>query len=86
MDDQDFSKLPMSVSELRARREDKASKWSVRDALINTLRRIDAGEISPVNMVMVIEDEDDYYQITATPDHDKTIALLWRGLNDKSES
>lgn len=84
MDDQDFSKLPMSVSELRARKEDKAEAWSVRDALINTLRRIDAGEISPVNMVMVIEDEYNYYQITATTDHDKTMALLWRGLKDEN--
>lgn len=81
-DDDDYSKTPVSLTEHRARKEDRASLWSVRDALINTLRRIDAGEFKALSMAMVIESEDSYLRVVATPDHDKTIALMYRGLRE----
>lgn len=78
----DYTQEPVTLTEYRARREDKAQLWTVRDALVNTLRRIDAGEFTALHMTMVIETETDYLRVTATPDQDKTIALLWRGLRE----
>jgi len=80
MADDDYTKEPVSLTEHRARKEEKASIWSVRDALINTLRRIDAGELAPIHMVMVIETNEYYLDVIATPDEDKTIALFQRGV------
>lgn len=78
----DYANEPITLTEHRARKEDKASIWSVREALVNTLRRIDAGEFVPVHMVMVIETEEEYLSIAASPDQDKTIALFYRGLRE----
>lgn len=78
----DYTQEPVTLTEFRARRDDRAGLWTVRDALVNTLRRIDAGEFTAMHMTMVIETEDGYISVTATPDQDKTIALLWRGLRE----
>lgn len=78
----DYTQEPMTLTEFRARKEERAGIWTVRDSLINTLRRIDAGEFVPQHMVMVIETDQEYLSVTATPDQDKTIALLWRGLRE----
>lgn len=40
----DFSKAPVSISELRSGRTDRAKDWTVRDALVNMLRQIDSGD------------------------------------------
>jgi len=78
----DYTQEPVTLTEFRARKEGLATIWTVRDALVNTLRRIDAGEFVPENMVMVIETEENYISVTATCDQDKTIALLYRGLRE----
>lgn len=49
----DFSAAPMSIGELRARKSGKGADWTPRDALVDTLRRIDQGEISPDGLVVV---------------------------------
>lgn len=82
-DDEDFSQAPVSLTEHRAKREERAKLWTPRDALINTLRRIDAGELKPQSLVMIVETDSHYESVIATPDMDKTIALLWRGLKDE---
>lgn len=50
----DFSKHPMSITEARASKAGKASIWTPRDALIQTLREIDSGEISPDCCIIVM--------------------------------
>lgn len=82
-DDDNYANAPVSITEHRARKEEKAKLWTPRDALINTLRRIDAGDLEPVNLVMIVETDSHYESVIATPDMDKTIALLWRGLKDE---
>ena len=44
---QDFSKLPVSISELKSRKSEFAKDQTPRNALIELLRKIDAGEIDP---------------------------------------
>jgi hypothetical protein len=84
-DDTDYSRIPQSISELRAKRQDKAKLWTPRDALVNTLRRIDSGEIDPVSLALILETETEYHSVIATPDKDKTIALFYRGLEDATK-
>lgn len=40
----DFSQHPPSITEIRANRSQSCAEWTPRDALIDLLRRIDAGE------------------------------------------
>ncbi len=80
--DDDFSTAPVSLGEYRARKEDRAKLWTPREALINTLRRIDAGELNAINLVMVIETDTEYHSVVSTPDMDKTIALFARGMRE----
>lgn len=47
----DFSKLH-TIGELRSERTDDARLWTPREALIETLRLIDAGEIDPDCMLI----------------------------------
>lgn len=56
MTDENFVNAPVSIGELRSDRENNASKWSVRDMLIATLREIDSGKINPEGAVLA------YYQ------------------------
>lgn len=77
----DFSNAPLSLSEHRALKEDKAKLWTPRDALVNLLRRLDSKELEIENLVIVYETPTEYRSSVATPDEDKTIALLWRGLH-----
>lgn len=48
----DFKNHPKSITELRAEKEEDASKWTPRDALISVLRDIDSGETSPDALVI----------------------------------
>ena len=52
MDTENFANAPLSISELRANREQKASLWSPRDALISTLRDLDSGKIKPDQLIV----------------------------------
>jgi len=76
----DYTKEPITLTEYRATSQGQGKLWSVRDALVNTLRRIDAGEFVPMNMALVIETEEAYIDVIATPDEDKTLALFTRGI------
>lgn len=49
----DFSKYPKSLSEIKADKENNAALQSPRDVLIQVLRDIDSGEISPVSLVVI---------------------------------
>jgi len=42
-EDKNYSNEPVSIAELRARKTDAPSEWTVRDALIASLREIDEG-------------------------------------------
>lgn len=55
----DFSNHPPSITELRANRSKDCSEWTPRDALIDLLRRIDAGEANIDAMVIA------YREVTA---------------------
>ena len=77
----DYTKAPVSIAEHQARKHEKAKLWTPRDALINTLRRIDAGEFNAVSMVMVIETDSEYLSVLATPTTDQSIALFYHGLH-----
>lgn len=81
MKDDDYSNMPVSLGEHRAHKEHRAELWTPRDALVNTLRRIDLGEIKPINLVIMLETDTDYHDVVATVDEDKTIALFARGFN-----
>lgn len=47
-----FADYPQSVSHIVSERDGDASKWTPRDALIATLRKLDRGEISPDLLVV----------------------------------
>lgn len=50
----DFSKHPLSITELRAERTGNADSWTVRDALIKLLREIDdGGEAAQASMIVI---------------------------------
>lgn len=53
----DFTKEPVSIAELRVRKTQNGKDWTPRDALVDTLRRIDSGEISPAFAVIVLGSE-----------------------------
>jgi hypothetical protein len=53
MSDEDFSKYPQSIKEVRANKSEDAADWSPRDAIIVMLRRIDAGEFNEVDTAIV---------------------------------
>lgn len=53
----DFTKAPVSIAELRVKRSRNGRDWTPRDALIDTLRRIDSGEIAPSFAVVVLGGE-----------------------------
>ena len=48
----DFSNAPVSIAELKSDKTQKSSDWTPRDVLIETLRRIDNGEIEPRSLLV----------------------------------
>jgi hypothetical protein len=79
----DFSEYPLSVTEIRSGRTNEANDWTPRDALIDTLRRIDKGEIAPEALVVVMkhrrgEKDVSTELVTAAPNDDTKIAILAR--------
>jgi hypothetical protein len=50
----DFKDHPKSLNEVKADKQDQASLWTVRDALISVLRDIDNGAINPDTMVIAL--------------------------------
>ena len=51
---EDFSQHPQTIGDIRSNKSQNAKDWSVRDALIRTLREIDSGELDADKIVMVI--------------------------------
>lgn len=49
-----FAQAPVSIAEKRAQIEGHAAKWTPRDALINTLRSIDSGELQGYEVGVII--------------------------------
>ncbi len=47
-----YADHPVSIAEARAEAAADASKWTPRDVLINTLRRLDRGEIDPAELII----------------------------------
>lgn len=56
--DDDFSKMPESIAEIKANRAERASLWTPRDALISALRAVDAKEINPFIAFIVLGNSD----------------------------
>jgi len=52
---EDFSSHPPTIGDIRSDKTQNAKDWSVRDALIKTLREIDSGKMVAHKIVMVIE-------------------------------
>lgn len=78
----DFSNAPVSIGELRSEREQDASLWTPRDALVGLLRQIDRGEINAVEMVIIYRIKDaDGTKIKydcATSNGDVTLSMIER--------
>lgn len=56
--DDDFSKMPESIAEIKANRASKASLWTPRDALISALRDVDSGKLNPFVAFIVLGNSD----------------------------
>lgn len=54
----DFSDAPLSLAEVRADRERKASLWSPREALISALRDLDKGELKAGALIVCVQVRD----------------------------
>lgn len=49
----DFSKAPLTITELRAKRSGNAEDWTPRDALVHVLRQIDSGELVADDVIVI---------------------------------
>lgn len=54
-----YADTPVSVSEVRGLRSGECDKWTPRDVLVNLLRKIDAGEAAPEQLVLVYREPAD---------------------------
>lgn len=52
----DYSNEPISITAAKAEREHNSTLWTPRDALIDTLRRLDKGEITPTRIVIAFRE------------------------------
>lgn len=77
-----YSEHPQSLTERRAKRDEDASKWTPRDALIHVLRKIDSKEIDPdAVVVMMRETQGDTFLHSysiAAPNTGVTVGLIAR--------
>lgn len=76
-----FANHPRSIAEIKAEQAADGKLWTPRDALIDTLRRIDAGEISPDALAIVWrqpcdDDTDTTHFAQATPNGHTFLGLL----------
>jgi hypothetical protein len=62
---EDFADAPVSVAHVRANAAEDGRLWTPRDALIDMLRAIDAGEISPSQLVIAYYEKHDDDTFTA---------------------
>lgn len=78
-----FANHPPSIGELRSEKTECATDWTPRDALINTLRRIDSGELKLEVLVIAMRrapeagaERGQLSYVVASPDHFITTGLL----------
>lgn len=73
---------PQTLTERRAKRDEDASKWTPRDALIHVLRKIDAGELHPDALVVMFRETNTgeflHSYTIASPDTTTTVGLIAR--------
>jgi hypothetical protein len=77
----DFKEYPKSVTEIKSDKSNKASDWKPRDALIDMLRMIDSGEITPSVLIVCYRDKDGNEMTkpgfrVASPDPLETLGVL----------
>lgn len=76
----DYANHPESLSAVRAHREGAASLWTPRDALIDTLRLIDKGEIKPAALVITYQIRSDdgvgAFNVVSVKDKHQALGLL----------
>ena len=53
---EDFSDHPISLNAIRAEKLQDGKAWTPRDVLIDTLRRVDGGEVEPDSLVVIFRD------------------------------
>lgn len=53
-----FADHPRSLAEVKAEREQDCRLWTPRDVLIDTLRRMDAGDMIVADMIVVYRQRD----------------------------
>ena len=49
----DFAEYPKSITEARAEKSANAADWTPRDVLIDTLRRMDSGDLTDVDALVI---------------------------------
>jgi hypothetical protein len=78
----DFANHPTSITEERAKRSDDAASWTPRDVLVDLLRAIDEGQLSPDALVVCIRDlevesgEQHTFFSSCSPDPHTTLGIL----------
>lgn len=81
-DSEDFSKAPVSITELRSSKTQRAADWTPRDALIHMLRQIDEGKVELNDLVLVgrgkESGEPTVFWSAATANSYETLGLLAR--------
>lgn len=72
-----FADEPINIITAKAEKLGDCSIWSPRDALVDTLRRIDKGEIKPTRIVISYREgePDEPYTSYTISGHDPTIAI-----------
>lgn len=58
MSEDDYSKAPVTINEIRANKAEKANLWTPRDALISALRDVDSKVINPFVAFIVLGNSD----------------------------
>jgi hypothetical protein len=52
-----FADLPPMTGERRADKHENATLWTVREALLSTLRDLDGGELEPTDVVICLREQ-----------------------------
>lgn len=79
--DDDYSDAPLSIGELRSDRTGQSSDWTPRDVLIDMLRLIDSGELTPEVLCVAFGTENEVSYRISSPSALPTIGILYRVLH-----
>lgn len=79
--EQSYAEHPVSITEERATRADQGNLWTPRDCLLQVLRDMDRGKITPVDLLVAYSEQADenvmgVYTRTACRTFFNTVALL----------